>query len=409
MGGTVMRPLYLSLTAFGPYAEKTEIDFSSLGKSGLYLITGDTGAGKTTIFDAITYALFGEASGNQREPSMFRSKYAKAETPTEVVLKFSYREKVYTIRRNPEYKRPKTRGKGDTFEKAAAELHYPNGNIVTKLKDVNAAVEDILGIDRHQFTQIGMIAQGDFQKLLFAPTEERKKIFQKIFHTKKFAMLQEELKTELSNVNKKYIQEQEHIKQYCNGILWDQKEELAEKVSQTSVKELAGNEILPALKELIEREKEKIEELQKENDSYEKKISDLTIKKAKYEEQEKRRRELEISQNQLESLLPKKENLQARYKKALGKKPEIKKYQKKIAELNAELPDYQSFEQQKQKENDLQTKLNSLEDDVQGKKTKLQELQEQLEKEKKELSTLEFAQKEQWDAQSKKEKIEKKI
>ena len=157
-----MRPVKLTMSAFGPYAGRTEIDFTKLGNGGIYLITGDTGAGKTTVFDAITFALYGEASGSSRDAGMFRSKYAEASTPTEVELIFSYGGREYTVRRNPEYMRPKTRGEGLTSEKANAELHFDDGRVITKMKEVNSAIVEIMGIDRDQFTQIAMIAQGDF-------------------------------------------------------------------------------------------------------------------------------------------------------------------------------------------------------------------------------------------------------
>ena len=131
-----MRPIKLTMSAFGPYAGKTEIDFEKLGTRGLYLITGDTGAGKTTIFDGITYALYGEPSGDNRDVNMFRSKYAEQETPTEVELTFEYAGKEYYIKRNPEYERPAKRGGGMTSEKAAAMLRYPNGTLITKQSDV---------------------------------------------------------------------------------------------------------------------------------------------------------------------------------------------------------------------------------------------------------------------------------
>ena len=195
-----MRPLKLTLSAFGPYAGRTVLELSKLGTNGLYLITGDTGAGKTTIFDAITYALYGEASGDHRDPSMFRSKYADAETPTEVELVFSYADKTYTVRRNPEYERPKARGEGYTVQKADAELRYPDGRVVTRLKEVNAAVREIMGVNRDQFLQIAMIAQGDFLKLLLATTEDRKAIFRRIFNTQPFLRLQERLKREANTL-----------------------------------------------------------------------------------------------------------------------------------------------------------------------------------------------------------------
>ena len=138
-----MRPLKLTLSAFGPYAGKTVLDLEKFGDKGLYLITGDTGAGKTTIFDAITYALYGEASGENREPAMFRSKYALPETPTEVKLEFLYDGKRYT-----EYERPKTRGEGFTIQKADAELHCPDGRVITKPREVDREINDIMGINR---------------------------------------------------------------------------------------------------------------------------------------------------------------------------------------------------------------------------------------------------------------------
>ena len=173
-----MRPLKLTMSAFGPYAETVVLDFEQLGSSGLYLVTGDTGAGKTTIFDAITFALYGEASGNAREPSMLRSKYAAPKTPTEVELTFLYGGSTYTVKRNPEYQRPKERGEGFTKKAADACLTMPDGKVITKLKDVNTAIRQIVGLDREQFAQVSMIAQGDFLKLLLAGTKERQAISQ---------------------------------------------------------------------------------------------------------------------------------------------------------------------------------------------------------------------------------------
>ena len=164
-----MKPKKLVISAFGPYAGESTIDFEKLGEHGLYLITGDTGAGKTTVFDAITFALYGEASGTVRESGMFRSKYAKAETETFVELTFSYQRKEYKIRRNPEYQTQKKRGTGFTTKKADAELFYPDERQpVTKMGAVTKAVTELMGLDYKQFTQIAMIAQGDFLKLLHA-------------------------------------------------------------------------------------------------------------------------------------------------------------------------------------------------------------------------------------------------
>ena len=212
-----MRPNKLKISAFGPYADVVELDMDRLGGSGLYLITGDTGAGKTTIFDAITYALYGEASGNHREPSMLRSKYARPETPTEVELVFTYDGRQYTVRRNPEYERPAKKGDGLTVQKAGAELTYPDGRVVTKTRDVNSAVKDILGIDRGQFAQIAMIAQGDFLRLLLAETKDRQAIFRDIFQTRLYQTLQERLREETAALSRQYEEKKRSIAQYIGG------------------------------------------------------------------------------------------------------------------------------------------------------------------------------------------------
>lgn len=221
-----MRPLNLTMSAFGPYAGQTTVDFSVLGTSGLYLITGDTGAGKTTIFDAITYALYGEASGESRESSMLRSKYAAAETPTFVELTFTNGGRTYTVRRNPEYTRPKTRGTGTTVQKADAELTMPDGRIITKARDVTAAVTDIVGVDREQFARIAMIAQGEFRKLLLAQTDERKAIFRQIFHTERYQALQNRLKEEAAALDRQCGELEAGLRQAAGSIRCDAPETL---------------------------------------------------------------------------------------------------------------------------------------------------------------------------------------
>ena len=189
-----MRPLLLTMNAFGPYAGETTIDFARFGGAGLYLITGDTGAGKTTLFDAISFALYGEGSGAVRKPEMLRSKYAAPEQKTEVLFRFEDKGAIYEVRRTPSYLRPARRGKGETQQLPEAELRLPDGSVRTKVKEVNEALEDILGLNREQFLQTAMISQGDFLKLLLASTEERQKIFRRIFHTERFAALQDRLK-----------------------------------------------------------------------------------------------------------------------------------------------------------------------------------------------------------------------
>ena len=142
-----MRPIKLTMSAFGPYAGVTTIDFDKLGNSGLYLITGDTGAGKTTIFDAIVYALYGRTGSEERVPSMLRSKYAAPDTPTYVELRFQCGGKEYRIKRNPEYMRPKSRGEGFTKESADCELKMPDNKVIVRRSEVDDMIYRIIGLD----------------------------------------------------------------------------------------------------------------------------------------------------------------------------------------------------------------------------------------------------------------------
>ena len=236
-----MRPEKLIISAFGPYAGETEVDFEKLGSRGLYLITGDTGAGKTTIFDAITFALYGEASGKVRDAGMFRSKYAKPETPTFVRFTFAYRGGQYTVERRPEYLRPKGRGTGFTTQKAEAQLIYPDDRPpVTKTREVTRAVTELMGVDYQQFTQIAMIAQGDFQKLLLAGTAERSEIFRKIFHTQIYQDIQETLKDAVRVRGKEYEEIRRSISQYLDGIVCSRDDGMASELAQLKKERFQG-------------------------------------------------------------------------------------------------------------------------------------------------------------------------
>ena len=191
-----MRPIRLTLSAFGPYAGETVIDFSVLGEDGVFLITGDTGAGKSTIFDAISFALYGEGSGGKerRRSRSFRSDYASPRTQTFVELTFGHRGGTYRIRRNPEYERPKRTGEGVTMQPADAQLtELETGEVTEGLQEVNAKIYELLGLTQDQFSRTVMIAQGDFMKILNATSDERKALFQKLFDTSLYAELQRKL------------------------------------------------------------------------------------------------------------------------------------------------------------------------------------------------------------------------
>ena len=268
-----MRPIKLTVSAFGPYAGKMEFDFDKLGTGGLYLITGDTGAGKTTIFDAITYALYGDPSGNNREVSMFRSKYADIKTPTFVRLVFNYKGKEYAIERNPEYERAAQRGTGLTKQTAGVELILPDGKPLTKTKEVENAINNIIGINRDQFCQIAMIAQGDFLKLLIAPTKDRIEIFRHIFKTKLYSDLQSRLKSEAAALDNSCSKIKQSISQYISGISCDDSSLLFTEVTKAKNSELPTDECIELIEKLIsedtaaeEKTADSISEIEKQLD-----------------------------------------------------------------------------------------------------------------------------------------------
>ena len=195
-----MKPIQLVLSAFGPYVERTVIDFSALGEEGLFLIAGDTGAGKTTIFDAISFALYGEASGGKekRKSKSFHSDYVSDQTETYVELTFRHRGETWWIRRNLEYQRPAKKKKDgmETTTRQAADAQMSNedtGEEILRMDDVNRRVRELLGLTQDQFTQTVMIAQGDFLKILTASSDERKKLFRDLFHTNLYVDLQSRL------------------------------------------------------------------------------------------------------------------------------------------------------------------------------------------------------------------------
>ncbi|MBE6114228.1 MAG: SMC family ATPase [Erysipelotrichaceae bacterium] len=275
-----MRPLHITISAFGPYANITQIDMEKLGTNGLYLITGDTGAGKTTIFDAICFALYGQPSGDTRKNTMLRSKYANVDTPTEVKLVFENKGKQYTVIRNPEYERPSRRGSGTTKQTAKAELILPSGEVITREKDVTEKIREIIGVDRNQFSQIAMIAQGDFLKLLLADTQERQKIFREIFQTGYYQVLQEKLKEETSTLKNQFESASQSVRQYIDGIVCDEECEYSTFLEDT----LTVERSLEILEAILLQDTNSQERLQKDIEALDTILTTLYTDKTKVEE-----------------------------------------------------------------------------------------------------------------------------
>lgn len=343
-----MRPIRLVISAFGPYAGTTVLDLDALGNAGLYLITGDTGAGKTTIFDAITYALFGEASGDNRDASMLRSKYAEPGTPTYVELTFTHGGQTYFIRRNPEYERPSLRGGGTTVQHADAELQYPDGRRVTKLREVGQAVRDVLGVDRAQFSQIAMIAQGDFLKLLLADTRQRQTIFREIFKTGQYLTLQERLRSEASALSRQHDAIEASFAQYRSAIRCAPDDPLAEQTARAVAGELPDDEVDALLDALIESDAAQDSACESAANELAEKLSAVTAALA-------RAQELISIQNDLKAeeadFIDKSEQFQLSkdaFSALEQRKDEIAALDERIILLDTLMPEYEALEQVRQ-------------------------------------------------------------
>ena len=353
-----MRPTRLIISAFGPYADRTVIDLDKLGKSGLYLIAGDTGAGKTTIFDAITYALFGRASGDSRDDSkLFRCLNAKPETKTEVDLTFEYAGKEYRVVRNPEYMRPKARGDGMTKEAASVTFYYPDASgrqgpssrPVSKEKEVSAAVQEIVGIDRDQFTQIAMIAQGDFLNLLLASTDERKKIFRKIFKTDKFNALQDELKRRANEIEKQCNASESSACTMVAQIQCGADSVYAQDLEQA--KNLAAAEqvadwqgVCSTAESVIAEDEQTQARMKAELSGFETRLAALDKELGQAQNIEKTRNALKKATEDFEKILPTLAPLKEAKLASEAKQPERESLQERITTLRNSLPDYDQLE-----------------------------------------------------------------
>lgn len=384
-----MRPLKLKISAFGPYAGVVELDLEALGKSGLYLITGDTGAGKTTIFDAITFALYGEASGENREPHMLRSKYAETGTPTEVELTFLNKGKTYTLLRSPEYQRPAKKGGGTTIQRAEAQLSFSDGRApIAGTKNVDAAVREIIGVDRRQFSQIALIAQGDFLKLLLAETKDRQNIFREIFKTGYYQVLQERLKTESGTLSRQYDDAMLSVSQYINGILCDLDEPLSIELERAKSGQMLTADVITLLDTLLINDRKLSDRLQESVSKLDKEIEKKNAELTRAEEYTKLEKELNLAMQQQEQKLPLLKQLAERLAVQKALVPEQQKAQRQIAEIQLQLPDFDSYEKTR---SDLAVRTASLEKDLNTaafKKQTAEKLRELAAKLKEELSAV---------------------
>ncbi len=354
-----MKPVRLEMSAFGSYADKTVIDFTAV-QQGLFLITGDTGAGKTTLFDAIIYALYDQTSGGKRDGNMMRSQYAAEDVDTYVEYTFSYREKSYTVRRNPEYLRLGKRRYADgspryVKESSRVELILPDGSTYRgKKRETDQKIAEIMGMDAAQFTQIAMIAQGDFLRLLHAESRERKKIFTKIFQTRLYYRVQEELKQRAGRLYGALEDNQKDARREMDRV-----EYIGDESARKQWEEYRTYPVIPyeeavgmlgrMLKEgnALQREK------RSEADAFQKRIDELNRRKSEGE-----------ARNRLFEAL---ERVKEQEKTLLRKKPEIEEKEKRLEEAK-----------RAEKVRAFETGLLQAEEAVERSKRSIEELTEQL-------------------------------
>lgn len=313
-----MKPINLKISAFGPYKDEVNIDFTKLGENGIFLITGDTGAGKTSIFDAISFAIFGEVSGSNRPIQTLRSDFADINIDTYVELEFVHKNRKYKILRNPSYEKPKKKGEGFTKKSADASLEYDD-IVVSGIKNVDIKIEEILGINAKQFKQISMLAQGEFLKILFAESKERTEIFRKIFDTNIYNSIARKLKEKLK-INEDELKELKNsfITNTAN-ILWEKEKyiNLDSKINEIDIDNV--------LKEL----EQELKENKKENSKIEEEIT-------------KQEREIKV----IEENISKQEELNLKienYKQLLTKQNEYKKQEEEIEKLKNKIAQNQKI------------------------------------------------------------------
>ncbi len=389
-----MRPVKLTISAFGPYAGCQVIDFEKLGKKGIYLITGDTGAGKTTIFDAIVFALYGEASGENRETTMFRSKYAKEDTETFVEMEFEYRNLIYKVRRNPEYMRKSKRGEGMTKQVADAFLEYPDSrNVVTKTKEVTRAVQELIGLNREQFSQVAMIAQGDFLKLLLAKTEDRIKIFRQIFNTGIYKTIQDKLRTEEKSIREGYDRERLAINQHLSGLRYDGNSPLGiralnliESGANNDIDEITQviNKLVETDSELLSKRQELVAKNEKETAGIDVKIGE--IKRINEAVSQKNKALLLLKENR-EALGKLEETLQ----EEKAKEPKRKKLEFDIRKEEEKLPEYEAMGNLRIQWNEERENISRLENQEISLNNSLQKLEEVISKDRERLNIIKNA------------------
>lgn len=381
-----MIPIRLTMSAFGPYANEITLDMEMLGKTGIYLITGDTGAGKTTVFDAITFVLFGKASGDVRSSSMFRSKYASPETPTFVEMEFEYNSNRYVVRRNPEYVRPKGRGTGETTEPSRASLILPDGRAVTKQNEVTDEIVRILGVNREQFSQICMIAQGDFRKLLNASTNDRIAIFRYLFKTEKFKKLQDKTAEDTKILAQKKDEYERSVRQYIESVKCDENDVLFLDLQSAQSGDMLVENAIEVIEKIIKGDEDRLVNVEDKLKEIRNKLDNVNSKLKITENQKETEKKVNENQIAIENALKLKESAEKVLKEKEAEKKQVEPLQAKIAALTQNLPKFEQLTELSAEikalllnEKDLISKIEQAEDSLKSTDKIINELEKERE------------------------------
>lgn len=301
----------LKISAFGPFGKEIALDFTELGKDGLFLLHGNTGSGKTTIFDAICFALYGNASGENKGSDSFRSDYAEADEKTYVELTFSHQGEEYKIYRAPAYERKKKRGDGMTVSKADAQLFRAGALFETGYTPVTNVMVTLLGVDWRQFKQVAMLAQGEFLKLLYADSVERAEILRRIFGTEHYEALQKNLKTVMLRKKADCEDLEKSMLQLLSGIQVEEQETYSIRIQEwqktPSIHSIA--ELTEWLKQLIVVQETWQEEKSAKKEKLEKQLQALTVKEAFWIAAQKKKEDCERYQKEIDGLCKEEERL----------------------------------------------------------------------------------------------------
>ncbi|WP_027954358.1 AAA family ATPase [Halobacillus kuroshimensis] len=342
-----MRAITITMNAFGPYRDKQTVDFTTLGSESIFLITGPTGAGKTTIFDAMCFALYGRASGSDRDQDTLRSHFASPEDLTYVDYLFELRGRTYRIKRLPKQQKKKERGEGYKEEPARAELYQIMDDeeqlLASKIKEVNDTIEELMGLDYEQFRKMIMIPQGEFRKLISENSKEREEILQRIFKTEFFAALTSHFKAEAKKLEDEMKQFEWRIEQEKEKIHWHPDQQEEEEIQELSkVRDRLHQRIIDQENHYHEKQ-EKLQEIKKESDAFQEHVYQQQRVTELFQEKE----HLEREQQQIEDLQPEMNRLQEK-KQWAAKAAEILPYEKDYLNRRAELEKWQTSLQEKE-------------------------------------------------------------